>query len=143
MTDNDRPTPVSGRKPVQLARTEGFIIHVGLRDHLDASLAALAIPTNLQYVSVEEDFADTITWILDVPENINAFFDNPAIEFVESTAPTPVRMSNTVVTVDWSNTNPALQGLSFHYRINVVIEIDSVLVPVNHDPTVHNDPPTP
>jgi hypothetical protein len=142
LTDRNRAAPatLSGVNETPSPFAQNVVINVRIRNYTDVNTVALEIDSDLLYVRVVENFSGTITWNLDVPKGATAFFDNPGIQFVESSAPKPVRITNTQVVVGWTNSQP---GVSFHYRINVVIQIGSVLVPVRHDPTVHNDPPTP
>lgn len=118
-------------------------INVSIVNPTNPNTVALQIATELEYVSVVENFDDTITWNLQVPMGVEAYFDNPAIAFPgEDTGPLNPTRTATSVSIDWSNVDMERRGVSFHYCLYAVIVIDEVLIPVNLDPTVHNDPPT-
>ncbi len=118
-------------------------IDVEILNPTDPDTVKLYIETDLRYVSVVEEYDDTITWNLQVPLGVTAYFDSPAIAFPGEDPGTlnPVR-TPTSVTIDWSNTDSGRKGLSFHYQLYILIVIDEVIVPIDNDPTVHNDPPT-
>ncbi len=118
-------------------------IDVSIVNPTNPNTVALQIATDLRYVSVVENFDDTITWNLLVPVGVEAYFDNPAIGFPgEDTGPLNPARTATSIAIDWSNVGLERRGLSFHYCLYAVIVIGGVLIPVNLDPTVHNDPPT-
>lgn len=127
---------------VQSPHDRGFTIPVAINNPDSALGAALEIPLPLRYASVVENFEDTITWDLLVPPGVSAKFDNPPIQFVGGDPFPVVRVSDTRATVAWSNPPGARRGLSFNYRINVALTVGDLLVMVQHDPTMHNEPPT-
>lgn len=119
-------------------------IPVTITSPLDPANVGVQIPADLRYLRVAQDYDAKITWTLDTSNAEGAFFDNPAIVFQTSPGPLEITLnpSRTQLSVDWSNVNPATQGVSFSYRLYVVVPIDGNLIPVVHDPTVHNEPPT-
>lgn len=142
MTLNDRATPPSGLTLTQNQQPVAgpITIDVGILNYDSPADVALHISLDHRYLMVAEYFFNKIKWNLVVPQGVTARFDNPPIEFAEADTPTPVRVCDTVATVEWANTAP---GLSFHYTIYVVVKFGETWVLVSHDPTVHNEPPTP
>ena len=123
--------------------SESVTIPVSITSPTDPANVGLRIPPQYRYLRVIVNFDDTITWQLDdAAVSAGAFFDNPAIVFQNSPGPLLIQRSSTQVSVDWENVNPATRGQSFSYRLFVVVPINGNLIPVVHDPTVHNDPPT-
>lgn len=127
---------------VQPPFDQAFTIPIGIANPTSPANAALTIDLALRYASVVENFDDTITWELDVPTGVVAKFDNPPIQFVNGSPFQVERVSDTLATVSWSNPPGSARGLSFNYRINVLLYIDDLVVMVSHDPTIHNEPPT-
>ena len=134
--------PVQAVAPIQpISFTSDFTIPVGITSTTSAENVALVVPAAMRYVSVIVNFDHTITWHLD-PGNSDAIFDDPPIVFLNNPGPLVINRTNWTVTVDWQNVNEATRGRSFPYRLCVVVTIDGARIPVTHDPTVHNDPPT-
>jgi hypothetical protein len=103
----------------------------------------LDIPTEFLYVSVIENYHNTITWELVPQTGIDAFFDTPAIDFPgQDTGSTLVEKTRSKVILQWMNVSPERRGRSYYYTLHVVVNAGGILIPVNHDPTVHNEPPT-
>jgi hypothetical protein len=108
----------------------------------DANTVALHIPMDMLYLRIGTDFDGQIQWTLTGPNggSTTAIWDNPSVVFNGNLSVNPVvTNSRKTVTIDWANTDP---GVSFTYTMNALIEINNVLIPIRHDPTVHNDPPT-
>jgi hypothetical protein len=139
ITGNDGSTPARGIR-VNAELDDPIDINIGILNPTVADAVALDISMANRYLIVAENFLGKIRWNLNVPSGVTARFDNPPLEFAEIDTPAPVRVSDILATVDWANNAP---GLSFHYTLYVLIEIDESLVLISHDPTVHNDPPTP
>lgn len=103
----------------------------------------LSIPADQLYINVPVGNALTITYNLVVDGPQNVIFDQPPITVSNSSAPLISRPSNTVGLMTIDNTTWQAQGASFYYTIRAIwIQSDSVQIPVNLDPTVHNDPPS-
>jgi hypothetical protein len=122
--------------------TTSITVPVTVLNPTDPDAVALSLPVDQRYISIGVDEIATITWNLD-PEG-DAFFDVPAIDFFADNTGllSFTRNSDTSISIEWLNVNPAAQGRSFFYRLHVVIPIGGNLIPIDHDPTVHNDPPT-
>jgi hypothetical protein len=112
-------------------------------------------PETAETIGIELDVADrylvigettsalTITWLL--PTDGNVFFDNPPLYFTSGNpGATVTRVSGSEVRVTWppNPENGPNGGTSFYYRLAAVARFGETLVPITHDPTVHNDPPT-
>ena len=119
-------------------------ISLGITNPNNAQLVDLLVPVSQQYISIPEGFDGTITWNLDGEGTENAHFENPPLTAngVVGTPTLTVHEPKTI-TVPWSNTTEELRGISFFYTIQLFVEIDNQRIPIAHDPTVHNDPPTP
>lgn len=103
----------------------------------------LTLPLESEYLSIAEGFDDVLTWDLEVPAHLNAYFDNPAITFSgQNSGALLINRQPNQVQYRWANLDDLSRGQSFYYTIHVVVNRDGMLIPVNHDPTVHNDPPT-
>lgn len=124
---------------VQNSLTDGFTIPVTLEE--EEGSFGLSVPPQYQYVSVVENYDNTITWTLD-PNGFDAMFDNPPVVFLNSPGPLHITRGNLEAKVEWSNVDMATRGQSFSYRLRVLVRINGMLIPISHDPTVHNDPPT-
>lgn len=94
-----------------------------------------------RYLSIPEESARAITWTITGENEVR--FDNPALTF---TGPDPgttpvVSQDRKSVTIVWVNT-PETQGRSFFYTLRAITTIGTATIPITHDPTVHNEPPT-
>jgi hypothetical protein len=121
-------------------QTGPVVIPIGILDADNPNTVKLDIPDALRYLSVAEGFDGTIVWNLEPPPGVEAFFDNPGVNVDEHFGTRS--NDNKTLTVDWSNTDILTRGRSFPYRLRVVVVINGLLIPVVHDPTVHNDPPS-
>jgi hypothetical protein len=110
-----------------------------------ADLVDVFVPEDQRYISIGYGASGTIEWRLDGAGTEQATFDNPAISFDGNPGHglnMEVSEDRKVLKLLWAN-DVMNRGLSFFYRLRVVVEIDGFKIPVTHDPTVHNDPPTP
>jgi hypothetical protein len=118
-------------------------IPVTLLNPTDPKTVALQIPTDLRYISVVENYENTLTWNLEPVPGVTVYFENPAIDFFgQDTGSTLALKTPSTVTINWVNIAPARRRQSYFYRLHAVVVIDGILVPVILDPTVHNEPPT-
>ncbi|HYC60916.1 MAG TPA: hypothetical protein VEK79_15240 [Thermoanaerobaculia bacterium] len=112
---------------------------------LNVAEMRLELPIQSRYLSVVENYDHPIIFTLHGGGS-EAFFDNPGIVFLNPpsffTSGSLQRVTSTRLELHWSNVHLADRGRSFDYRIFVVVRVNGFLVPVTHDPTVHNDPPT-
>jgi hypothetical protein len=127
-----------------LIEEDVITISLGISNPTDPDLVDLVVPIEQQYISIPQGFNGTITWNLDGEGTENAHFENPPIT-VNGIAGTPTLsvQEPKTITVPWSNITTELQGISFFYTIQLLVEIGNLRIPIAHDPTVHNDPPTP
>jgi hypothetical protein len=118
-------------------------IPVTLLNPTDPLTVALQIPTDLRYISVIENYDNTLTWDLQPVPGVTAFFDTPAIDFFgQDTGSTVAEKTPSSVKLNWTNVAPTRRRQSYYYRLHAVVVINGILVPVILDPTVHNEPPT-
>jgi hypothetical protein len=123
---------------------EDFLITVELEvnNPLDPNTISLHVVNEDQrYLSIPQDCARAITWTITGENEVK--FDNPPLTFTGNdpgTAPvvSPDRKS---VTIAWANTS-VTQGKSFYYTLRAITTIGNTTIPITHDPTVHNEPPT-
>jgi hypothetical protein len=138
------PTSISGltlQSPLEALAS----IPLAITNPDDPDFVDVFVPNDQRYISIQEGASGVIVWNLSGDGTANATFDNPAISFDGSAGPTlnaTVTEHGKVLTILWSN-DLMNRGLSFYYRLRVLVEIGGVKIPVTHDPTVHNDPPTP
>jgi hypothetical protein len=119
-------------------------IHLGIDNATDPDFVDVIVPLDQRYLNIAEGAKGTIEWLLDGADTQNATFDNPAITFDGNAGPllnATVTGDGKVLTILWAN-DLMNQGLSFFYCLRVVVEINGVKIPVTHDPTVHNEPPS-
>lgn len=103
----------------------------------------LEIPVELLYVSLIEDYNNTVTWNLSAPIGIDAYFDTPAVDFPgQDTGAMLLEKTNSSVKIQWTNVSQDRRGRSYYYTLHVVVNLNGLLIPVNLDPTMHNEPPT-
>ena len=103
----------------------------------------LEIPVELQYVSLIEGYDNTVTWNLIKPNGIDAFFETPAVTFDgQDTGARLIEKTASSVQIQWMNVASERRGRSFFYTLHVVVNNNGLLIPVNLDPTMHNEPPT-
>jgi hypothetical protein len=100
------------------------------------------------YIRVPRETMQTIVWTIDtskLPSNIEVAFDNPAITMFgggsyQRTAPLTAQ-------IDWTNM-PSQEGQSFYYTLRMFGRIFNVTTgevtyfALDHDPTIHNEPPS-
>jgi hypothetical protein len=125
-----------------LPRLTDTPIQVTVVNPHDDRTVALHIPMDQLYLRVPEEFNGQIEWTLTGAGGTEtpAIWDNPSIVFSGNVSVAPVVSNNRkTVTIIWANTDP---GVSFTYTMNALIEIGGHLIPIRHDPTVHNEPPT-
>ncbi len=116
---------------------------------------------NLSYIRIPENESRTIIWTINtdlVPAGFTIAFDSPAItlfgdphvqsgELLANPINVP-RTSATTAELLWANNVTALQGVSFYYRIHMFGQraVFGGATPeyysIDHDPTIHNDPPS-
>ena len=145
MTTEAATTPVSRAAAVPLNDEEdAIVISLGISNPTNPNSVGLIVPPNQQYLHVPEGFNGTITWNLDGDDTTNAFYDNPPITVSgDCLMPELTTQTSKSITMNWANDSLATQGMSFFYTLRVFVVIDNMDIPVRHDPTVHNDPPTP
>lgn len=119
-------------------------ISLGISHPTDPASVGLIVPADKQYISIPQGFEGTITWNLDGDDTENAVFDNPplTVNGVSGTPMLAVQQPKTI-SVNWTNTTQDLLGFSFFYTIQLHVTIGELIIPIAHDPTVHNEPPTP
>ena len=130
------PSTVSGPTDISIS--------LGINNPDDPNFVSLIVPVDQQYVSIHEGFNGTITWNLDGENTVNAFFDNPPISISgDCMMPELVTQSSKTISMNWANDSSPTRGMSFFYTLRVFVVINGARIPLRHDPTVHNDPPTP
>lgn len=144
ITETESPAEATASILPQEPLAESVTIQVSITSPTDPANVGLQIAADQRYLRVAENFDDTITWELNTSNAPGAFFDNPGIVFQNSPGPLEIHRTpdGKQLSVFWSNVNPATRGQSFSYRLYVVVPIGGNLIPVVHDPTVHNEPPT-
>ncbi|HEV7763838.1 MAG TPA: hypothetical protein VGQ76_02435 [Thermoanaerobaculia bacterium] len=123
---------------------EDYLITVDLEVHnpADPNTVSLHVVNEEQrYLHIPQESARAITWTITGENEVK--FDNPPLTF---TGPDPgttpvVSPDRKSVTIAWANTS-ASQGRSFFYTLRAITTIDTLTIPITHDPTVHNEPPT-
>jgi hypothetical protein len=123
-----------------------------LLDMCDPENPVLRVPA--QYRRLVATFGSSldITFQVPVVEGVTVTFDTPAITFAQdavngSVIPTyDVDPTSTSLKMAWTNaTNRSSfpNGTSFYYTLHAIVtdNITNRILPVSHDPTVHNDPP--
>jgi hypothetical protein len=103
---------------------------------------------DITFIRVPENTTQTIVWTINgdaLPPDVKIGFDTPAITVLG--AEPADRLDPTKAELPWTN-RPSEQGLSFYYRIHMFgVRLDdegnvTEYFAVNHDPTIHNDPPS-
>ena len=82
----------------------------------------------------------TRTFNFTITNNANLTFDKPAVTFVGDFHPS-VTWAEQNCSFEWSNSTSGSYGLSYYYRIHALYNSNGTLIPVSHDPTVHNESP--
>jgi hypothetical protein len=110
--------------------------------------ADLTYTVDKSFIRVPENTTQTIVWTINgdaLPKDIRIGFDTPAVTVLGAG---PVdRIDPQKAELAWTN-KPLEKGLSFYYRIHMFgVKLDDTgniveYFAVNHDPTIHNDPPS-
>lgn len=104
------------------------------------------------FIRIPENESRTIIWTIDasnVADGITIAFDNPPITMFGSVEDIEgvTRTDDTHAQLEWTNV-PELEGKSFYYRIHMFgrrtefTETVPEYFAIDHDPTIHNDPPS-
>src|SRR5688572_11589340 len=97
-------------------------IPVTILNPTDPKTVALQIPTDLRYISVVENYENTLTWNLEPVPGVTAYFENPAIDFFgQDTGSTLAQKTPSTVTINWVNIAPARRRQSYFYRLHAVV----------------------
>jgi hypothetical protein len=100
------------------------------------------VTSDKPYVGVLAGETRDIVWTL-TSELPNVTWDTPPVTMFSQGVNPAVEVEGPTARMRWSNDDPAKQGLSFHYRLHLLMKVNpTLIIPLSHDPLVHNDPPT-